>query len=190
MIVVDHLFVIGLDDSCLLSLPTHTCEMSSSFLVTHSFLPLYVTLLQQFTLYARDVARASQASARSKYEVAESMALSTTSLALDKDLQFPFVTVPDFEVVASNARELSDTDLLAMCPLIRGREQRKQWEDYSVREQAWLRESLDVVGMTNVDPGLIPTEIENTRDFLLPDHNEGLHPDMIDMWAPLWYVSE
>jgi len=142
-----------------------------------------------FRLYARDIARASQASARSKYEVAESMALSTTSLALDKGLQFPFVTVPDFEIVASNARELSDTDLLAMCPLIKGREQRQEWEDYSVREQGWLRESLDVVGMTNVDPGLIPTEIHDTRDFLLPNHNEGLHPDMIDMWAPLWQTS-
>ena len=114
------------------------------------------------------------------------MSLSTTSLALDKGLRFPLVTVPDFEIVASNARELSDTDLLAMCPLIKGIDERKAWEDYSVREQGWLRESLDVVGMTNVDLGLIPTEIHNTRDFLLPNHNEGLHPDMVDMWAPLW----
>lgn len=118
------------------------------------------------------------------------MALTTTSLALDRNLEFPLVTVPDFEVVASNARELSDVDLLGLSPLIRGRDQREEWENYSAREQGWLRESLDSAGMTDVDPGPIPTEIVNTRDFLLPDHNEGLHPDMSDMWAPLWYVIE
>lgn len=146
------------------------------------------SILQQFQLYARDVARASQASARSKYEVAESMGLSTTSIATDKDLEFPFVTIPNFEVQAGNARELSDTDLLVYCPLVTRGEQQTEWETYSSKNQGWLGESLDFLGMVDVNPGLIPNQIYGTRDFSSPSYNDGMHPDLLDTMAPLWYV--
>ena len=78
---------------------------------------------------------------RSKYEVAESMALSATSFAMDKNMTFPFVTIPDFEVQASNSRELSDTDLLSFCPLVT-RAQQTEWEGMRTPEggKRWLPE--------------------------------------------------
>jgi hypothetical protein len=140
----------------------------------------------QFELYANDVARSSQALARSKYEVAESLGLSTTSVALDKNQVFPFVTLPDFEVQGSSARELSDTDLIVFCPLVYRGEQEKSWGNYSIANQGWLREALDYAGEPDVDPGPIPESIHDTRDFSDPSYNDGLHPELLDRMAPLW----
>lgn len=136
-----------------------------------------------------DIARTSQASARSKFEVSESMALGTTSVSLDREDPFPFVTIPDFEVQASKSLELSDTDLLAYVPLV-SLPLRSQWETYAQENQGWLRESLDVVGLTDVDPGLVPPRIYGTRDLDDPDHNEGRHPELRLKMAPLWYVAK
>lgn len=136
-----------------------------------------------------DIARASQASARSKFEVSESMALGTTSVSLDREDPFPFVTIPDFEVQASKSLELSDTDLLAYAPLV-SLPLRSQWETYAQENQGWLRESLDVVGLTDVDPGLVPPHIYGTRDLDDPDHNKGRHPELRLKLAPLWYVAK
>jgi hypothetical protein len=142
----------------------------------------------QFKLYAVDIARASQASARSKFEVSESMALGTTSVSLDRQDAFPFVTIPDFEVQASKSRELSDSDLLAYAPLV-SVPQRTQWETYAQENQGWLRESLDVVGLTDLDPGQVPPRIYGTRDLDDPDHNEGRRSELNMKMAPLWCVA-
>lgn len=136
-------------------------------------------------MYARDIARASQNSARSKFEVGESLAISTTSLARDKDEQFPLLTIPDFEVQATNSRELSDTDMLIYAPLVHV-DQQGEWQTYATENQGWLRQSLDYVGMSNVDPGRITAEVYNTRDFTNRYHNLGLHPELENVMAPLW----
>ena len=142
--------------------------------------------LQQFELHALDIARASQASARSKYEVAESMALSTTSLALDKDLTFPNVTLPDFEVQSSNARELADLDLMVFCPFVTRGQEQAEWGSYVVQEQGWLRESLDYLGLEDVEPGQVSPEVQNTRNFNDPSYNDGFHVELEDRMAPTW----
>lgn len=133
------------------------------------------------------MARASQLSARNKFEVAEGMALSTTSLSLDKGLEFPFLTIPDVEVQAINSRKLSDTDLLAYAPLV-SLENRREWETYAQENQDWLRQSLDFIGKQDVNPGSVPPRVYGTRDFLDPSHNQGYHPDLEKVMAPLWYV--
>lgn len=126
--------------------------------------------------------------ARSKYEVAESLALATTSLALDKNASFPQVTVPNFEVRASNARELSDTDILIWCPFV-SRSQQAVWGNHVTANQGWLRESYEYLGLPTDDLGQIPPEIQATRDFSSPDYNEGMHPALENMMAPIWYVQ-
>ena len=172
--------------------------LESAFAVPgHAFPPQKLTLfwrlflhlffLVQFTVHALDIARASQASARSKYEVAESFALATTSLALDRGLTFPFVTLPDFEVQASNARELSDTNRLGWCPFV-SRSQASEWGQYVAANQGWLQESYEYLGWPFDGVGNVSPIVRNTRDFDDPTYNEGSHPLLFNMMAPVWYV--
>ena len=107
---------------------------------------------------------------------------------MDKGIQFPWVTVPDFEVQASNSRELSDTDLLAWCPLV-PRDEAQAWGDYVTENQGWYLESLEFLGMSTDNIGLVDPQIRLTRNFDDPNYNQGLHPDLMNRMAPTWYVK-
>ena len=79
-----------------------------------------------------------------------------TSYALDRGLSFPFVTVPDFEVRASKARELSGAEGIVWNPLV-DESQRRAWENYTTYEAPiWMRESFDTLGMNEELPTVAP----------------------------------
>lgn len=74
-----------------------------------------------------------------------------TSYALDKDISFPKVTLPDFEVRVAKARQLSNSDAIVWFPLVDDSE-RKDWERYTATAgPKWLRSALDQSGMEDVE---------------------------------------
>ena len=158
-----------------------------SHIFTHAFFSFCPLLCLQFNVHSLDIARAAQASARTKYEIAESFSLATTSLALDKGLEFPFVTMPDFEVQASNARDLAETEMMAWCPMV-SRTQAPEWGRYVATNQGWLQESYEYLGLPFDGVGTVSPVITMTRDFDDPNYNEGSHPLLLNMMSPIWYV--
>ena len=106
-------------------------------------------------------------------------------MALDKGIEFPFVTVPDFEVQASNARELAQTDAMSWCPMV-SRTQAPEWGQYVAANEGWLEESYEYLGIPFEGVGMVSPVISNTRDFDDPTYNEGLHPLLLNMMAPVW----
>ena len=102
--------------------------------------------LQQFREYAHDIADAAENEVIKKIEIARSLSISITSYASDRGHPFPFVTVPDFEVRASKARELSGSEAIVWSPFV-DKSQLRAWENYSIHEApVWLRDSLDASG--------------------------------------------
>ena len=110
----------------------------------HSMAPLFVV---QFDIYARDIERATLRSVESKIEVARSMAISITSYAKDRQQEFPFVTLPDFEARAQKAMNLSQAETISWAPLV-DQATRQAWENYTQYEAPkWLRNRLDYLGL-------------------------------------------
>ena len=108
---------------------------------------------------ARDIAVEAQAAAMSKIEVGQSIAIGLTSHALDTGSPFPFVTLPDFEIRASKAREISKSEAIFWMPVVDERI-RLEWESFA-NETApvWLRTSLDQSGEKDSKTPTIPTRI-------------------------------
>lgn len=83
---------------------------------------------------------------QSKVEVARSLALSVTSYAKDRNHDFPFVTLPDFEARAQKAMNMSQAETIAWSPLVE-QATRVAWENYTVHEgPVWLRNRMDYLG--------------------------------------------
>lgn len=80
------------------------------------------------------------------------MGIALTSYALnDARSSFPFVAIPDFEVRARKAIELSGSEGLTWSPFVSVAD-RQAWENYTVTEgPAWMRESMDASGMQGQD---------------------------------------
>jgi hypothetical protein len=56
---------------------------------------------------------------------------------------WPFVTIPSFAIRATKARLQSDAFCLQVYPLVT-KEQRPEWEKYSLANQGWVNESMKV----------------------------------------------
>ncbi|KAL7580183.1 hypothetical protein ACA910_012934 [Epithemia clementina (nom. ined.)] len=121
------------------------------------------TFESEFKGFAKELERITEASASSKFSVARSLSITITSYAVDKDLYFPFVTLPDFEIRTEEARALSEAEVIVFIPLV-NEAQQEQWEQYAQDHQLWIRLGLDRQGLQIVDPGLVPLKIYNGED--------------------------
>ena len=72
------------------------------------------------------------------------LATEVTAHAKKSNSEWPFVTMPFFEVNAHHARKASGIEVLAMCPLVQGGV-REQWEQYSLQNAGWIEESRGIV---------------------------------------------
>lgn len=94
-------------------------------------------------------------------DVGNSLAIALTSYSMDRGTPFPKVTLPDFEVRASKARQLTNSDAVAWYPLVADAE-RQDWEAYSaIAGPKWLRTTLDQSGMEDAEIPPFPTKIHD-----------------------------
>jgi hypothetical protein len=75
------------------------------------------------------------------------MAESVTTASKITGETFPFVRVPMFEVLGSQSRSLTGSEMILWAPLVTEAQQ-PEWSNYSTSNQNWYNESIDFV--TNV----------------------------------------
>jgi hypothetical protein len=106
-----------------------------------------------------------------------------SSSARQNNATWPLFTLPDFELFGKDARELSGALLLAFTPLVTN-SSRAAWAEYSVENQGWIQEGLEVLGKA------------------APESTRGIWPDIyqkttranvaeIDLpqYSPVWQLS-
>lgn len=126
----------------------------------------------------------------------ESRSESLTSYVQDVETQnWPFVTVPNFEVRGENTRRETITEFFAFAPMVMeddADENNNNWSAYSVANEEWLQESYARVVQTlgadkhyaNYAQKHIPEvvyRVEGNWGFV-PENSPG-------PWLPLWQVS-
>ena len=72
------------------------------------------------------------------------LATEVTAYPKKSNSQWPFVTMPLFEVNAHHARKFSGVEALGICPLVK-RDEREQWERYTAETSGWIEESRGLV---------------------------------------------
>jgi len=149
---------------------------------------------KDFNVFSRDITRYAEAEARSKIQVSQALSISFTSYAMDKGLEFPFVTLSDFEGRVAKAIQLSDSEGIGWTPFVNA-SQRGEWEAYTAEEGTkWIRNSLDSVGMENVGVPSYQTVIHGDT---LPDGTvERVYGPVVllgeylsGMYAPSWQIG-
>jgi hypothetical protein len=71
----------------------------------------------------------------------EALSFSITSYASHKNLTWPFVNFPNFEIQAGNTRSLAQTVSIVFYPMVTY-ENREAWEQYSRDHRGWVEEGL------------------------------------------------
>jgi hypothetical protein len=108
-----------------------------------------------------------------------------SSSARHDNATWPLFTLPDFELFGQDARKLSGALLLAFTPLVTN-STRGAWEKYSVDNQGWIQEGLDVLGKTASQSlstrGISPDIYKKTTRAFVPETE-------LPQYSPVWQLS-
>ena len=121
----------------------------------------------------------------------ENLAESITAVSGHGKSSFPFVSMPSFEVLGGQARELTKNDIIMWVPFVT-EVQRDEWSNFSLAENQWYYESVMILqtGIDNVNDTY--THDAEFRSFIWeenPDVAEAPHGQPSDIFAPLWESS-
>lgn len=112
--------------------------------------------------HAKKIIENFQANAQSRVQVIEGFSQDITSHALYTNKTWPFVDLPDFERRAVNICTLADVVFIQIAMMVTD-ENRKEYEDYTVKNQGWLIEGLSQQGTTTGDR--LEAEQENLKNL-------------------------
>jgi len=97
-------------------------------------------LERNFFRLAQRVMDGFHANCRLRVQSMDSFATSLTTMAMATQQQWPFVTFPEFEAMGTQVRAIVGSDYLGLYLFVT-REDRLEWEDYSVENVGWLNDS-------------------------------------------------
>ena len=95
----------------------------------------------QFHDFAIEMKELLHDEARNVFKTVENFGMTVTSFALASQLQWPFVTMPHFEVRGQNLAKLSNSLMIGFSPLVQ-EDKRDAWERYATYQQGWIAEGL------------------------------------------------
>lgn len=111
-------------------------------------------------------------------EATAAMSSTITAYAVDHDVEFPFVTIPNFELLGSHARIQSGSHVLHYMPLI-SKENRLQWENYAMEHRSHIDVAFeqDAILRNQQDTEFTTTNTAN-RQLLQPQQGQQEPPKL------------
>ena len=131
---------------------------------------------------SRQIIDAADASAKDSLSTLNSLSNALTSYAMSTNATWPFVTLPQFDIRSTETFETAaGAELFMFAPIVH-RDQKADWEKYSVAQQGWIKDDLFYRGLRNVKPGNIPDEIVSFLETSSGDDED-------QMFVPLWQLG-
>jgi hypothetical protein len=144
--------------------------------------------------FANTIGDAAEVHTQKLWSTLRSASSSMSAAALVAGSEFPFMTVPAFEVLGELVREQSGAELLIFTPKVE-LEQVTQWQEYAAANGGWYEESKQLavsssdgsLVMSDYAPGdQIPIIFNTIFD---EDGNPGVGPPLNPPFYPVWQFS-
>jgi hypothetical protein len=132
--------------------------------------------------YSNEIMEVSTYTARSKVSTIQGFAVTVASYALDKETEWPYLTIPHFERRMLKILESSNAHYISWCPLVES-SQREQWKNYTLSHQEWIPdyEEWSNGGQVDIISGDITVEDLHEMTFSVDEDSE--------MYFPAWQVA-
>jgi hypothetical protein len=99
------------------------------------------------------------------------LAISITSYALNNNMTYPNVTLPNFDARTTDVVETSAIPMVIFSPIVRDAD-RPGWEAYTM-DHDWIAQDMKYNTDKHVNPGPIPSKIFSySKDLFLPKEGE------------------
>jgi class 3 adenylate cyclase len=155
-----------------------------------------------FEAHATKILESFYETVERKLEAVDSLSVTITSYAKSTGATFPNVTLPDFEIRASNSRVLSDTAVFNYQPVVTD-ETRLGWEAYQIENRDHFDEAFasgisqrahqdDRLGHIDDDGARRSLQTDDLRDVIMnlaPDGTTFVAPEGSGPYLPVWQIS-
>ena len=92
-------------------------------------------------MFSNTIQDVAQFHAKNMFLAMDMCGQAITSAAIATNATFPFVTVPNFEVLGAATRAQSGIEMLLWQPILVNDKTTEKWIDYSLQNQGWVNES-------------------------------------------------
>jgi hypothetical protein len=149
---------------------------------------------QSFYSFANTIGDAAWVHKHNLFSTMRGASNSISAAAIVANSEFPFVTVPAFEVLAEMIREQSGSELLIFTPKVEINKV-KRWQVYATANEGWYEESKQVA-VSSSDGSLVQSDyapgspipfIFNT--IIDEDGNPAVGPPLNPPFYPVWQFS-
>jgi hypothetical protein len=108
---------------------------------SHPCLALFFHTNPQFQLFCNTIQDAAQFHAKNMFQAMDMCGQAITSAAIATNATFPYVTVPNFEILGAATRAQSGMEMLLWQPILVNDNEKEVWIEYSLQNQGWVNES-------------------------------------------------
>jgi hypothetical protein len=150
---------------------------------------------ESYSSFANTIGDAAEVHKHNLFSAMQSCSNSISATAIATNSEFPFVTVPTFEVLAESARQQSGAELLIFTPKVQVDEVTR-WNEYATYNEGWYEESKQMavssskgtLVQSDFAPGSpLPFIFEVTLD---ENGNPSIMPALNDPpFYPIWQLS-
>jgi hypothetical protein len=149
---------------------------------------------ESYYSYANTIGDAAEVHKRNLFSTMRSCSNSISVAATTTNSEFPFVTVPGFEVLGESVRQQSGAELLIFTPQVEIGEV-SRWQEYATANEGWYEESKQLaisssagsVAQSAFAPGSPLPFIYNT--IVDEDGKSSPGPPVNPPFYPIWQVS-
>ena len=147
--------------------------------------------MPKFVLFSNTIEDLSRFHFLNMFEASRAMSRELTAAAMLAKETFPFVTFPNYEVYATQAREAAGLEVISYAPVVT-KEQADAFVNYTIANQKWIADTRRL-GMA-LDPTLNFHDIDNTTFKGTIYDNSPLAAEPIPTesdgpYAPFWHAS-
>jgi hypothetical protein len=149
---------------------------------------------ESFYTFASTIGDTAEAHTDNLFSTMQSCSNSISAAAITTNSDFPFVTVPAFEVLAESARQQSRSELLILTPKVEVGEVTR-WQEYATANEGWYEDSKQLAAsssggtsaLSDFAPGSPLPFIYNT--IVDENGNSAPGPPLNPPFYPIWQAS-
>ena len=103
---------------------------------------LLIPVLHRFEDFAHKISAIARQESFVVFGLLASKAINVASYSIDRDMDWPFVTIPHFEERGTSKNRLSKALQLSLVPIV-PKELKTKWEEFSYYNQSWVQEGVN-----------------------------------------------
>ena len=149
---------------------------------------------ESYASFANTIRNSVRIHNRDLYSTMRSCSDSITGSAIATNSEFPFVTVPTFEILGHSVRQQSGAELIVFAPKVKT-DELTRWEEYAIANEGWYEDSKQLaVASTESTSVLADYAPGNITTFVYDasvEANGNLNPTPIENgpFYPMWQFS-